>query len=172
MLDRNHVIKEIKRVENITLNVKQELKTLKNRVRAYKVWTKRYRKQKEELKQEAAILKHANLVVCQQRDEVTEDLKIKQHKLLEAVEKASKSKAERDLALSQLDEVITKIEQYKEVCERASKINYADKTYLIREAEKLFFDEELLNQDLNLDSKESPQMFTDPASIGRSLLDR
>lgn len=134
MPNPQNVIKEIHRIELVTLKVKKELKTLKNRVRAYKGWTKRYRKQQKELKQD-------NLAISKQRDQAVQELEIKQQCLLETVEQANEAKESRDQALSQLDNVIAKIEQYREICIKANKIAYADKVYLIKEAEKLFFDE-------------------------------
>ena len=172
MLSRQDIVREIHRVEVITLNVKQEIKTLKNRVRAYKGWTKKYRQQQKELKQQTALLKQDYIKVCQQRDEVVQELQIKQQSLLDSVESAKYAKESRDKALSQLEEVIAQIEQYKEVCDRANKISYADKIYLIQEAEKLLFDKEILTLNIEFDSRSQPQMFTDPASIGRSLLDK
>lgn len=165
MQDSQNIVKEIKRVETITLNVKQEIKTLKNRVRAYKGWTKRYRQQQKELKR-------TNLIVCQEKERAIQELEVKQQCLLETVEEARQAKELRDKALSQLDEVIAKIEQYKEICDRANQITYANKTYLIKEAEKLFFDDPVINLEFKLDSREKPQMFTDKASVARSLLDR
>ncbi len=103
---------------------------------------------------------------------ILRELQLKQQDLLEAVAEAKQAIHLRDNALSQLDEVITKIEQFKEICDRANKMSYADKIYLIREAEKLLFEEEILTVDLKLDSRAQPQMFTDQASIGRSLLDK
>ena len=108
----------------------------------------------------------------QERDRANRELNIKQQELLKAVEEAKQAKELRDKAITQLDEIIAKIEQYKDICDRANKITYADKVYLIKEAEKLFFDEDIIERDFNLDSREYPQMFTDRASIGRSLLDR
>jgi hypothetical protein len=35
------IVQRISQVEIVTLNLKKELKTLKNRVRAYKGWTKK-----------------------------------------------------------------------------------------------------------------------------------
>ncbi|MEN9518912.1 MAG: hypothetical protein RLZZ381_1500, partial [Cyanobacteriota bacterium] len=67
-----------------------------------------------------------------------------------------------------------KIEQYREICDRASQITYADKIYLIKEAEKLFFDEAIIdteNTHSEFDRKLQAQMFTDQASINRNLLD-
>ena len=168
MLSRQDIVQEIRRVEVVTLNVKKEIKSLKNRVRAYKGWTKRYRKQLHELKQD-------NAAISRQRDKALQDLQelqVKQQDLLQAVAEAKQAKERRDRAILQLDEVIAKIEQYREVCLRANKITYADKTYLIKEAERLFFDEEIISQDIEFDSQEQPQMLTDRASIGRSLLDR
>ncbi len=68
---------------------------------------------------------------------------------------------------------IAKIEEYRIVCEKANKITYADKVYLIKAAEKLFFDDDIvdLNDRVNWSTQDKPQMFTDPASINRSLLD-
>ncbi|MGB5633641.1 MAG: hypothetical protein WBM44_29170 [Waterburya sp.] len=166
MPNLQNVIKEVHRIELVTLKVKKELKTLKNRVRAYKGWTKRYRKQQKELKQD-------NLAISKQRDQAVQELEIKQQCLLETVEQAKEAKESRDKALSQLDNVIAKIEQYREICIKANKIAYADKVYLIKEAEKLFFDEEILTMDVvEFDSASKPQMFEDQASIGRYLLDR
>lgn len=161
------IVQRISQVEIVTLNLKKELKTLKNRVRAYKGWTKKYRNQQKELKQ-------TNLVVCKQRDEAVQELqqlKLKQQSLGETIETAKEAKQQRDEALLQLDEVINKIEQYKKICDRASQIAYADKIYLIKEAEQLLFNEEIINPDLEFDPKSQPQMFTDRASINRNLLD-
>jgi chromosome segregation ATPase len=171
MLNHNRIIKEIEKVEDTIVNVKNELKTLKNRVRAYKGWTKKYRKQQKALNQEVVTLKNDNQIVCRQRDRVNQELYLKQQELLKAVEEAKQAKELRDKALSQLDDIIAKIEQYKEVCDRANRITYADKIYLIQAAEKLFFDEKIINLDFPyLDEKEYPQMFTDQASTNRSLL--
>ncbi len=136
MKKSQNIIEDIQRIKTNTLNIKREIKTLKNRVRAYKGWTKRYRKQQQELK-------HTNLVISQQKDEAVQELELKQQRLLKTVEEAKQAKELRDKALSQLDEVIAKIKQYKEVCQRATQITYADKIYLIKEAEKLFFDKKL-----------------------------
>jgi uncharacterized coiled-coil DUF342 family protein len=161
------IVQRISQVEIVTLNVKKELKTLKNRVRAYKGWTTKYRQQQKELKQ-------TNLSVCKQRDEAVQELqelKFKQQSLWETIEAAKEAKQQRDEALLQLDEVINKIEQYKKICDRASQIAYADKIYLIKEAEQLLFNEEIINPDFEFDPKSQPQMFTDRASINRNLLD-
>jgi hypothetical protein len=161
------IIQRISEVEIVTLNVKKELKTLKNRVRAYKGWTKKYRNQQKELKQ-------TNLALCKQRDEAVQELQelqLKQQSLWETIEVAKEAKQQRDDALLQLEEVINKIEQYREICAQASQIAYTDKIYLIREAERLFFDEEIINQNIELDRKSQSQMFTDQASINRNLLD-
>ena len=174
MLNRKQIIKEIARVENKILGVQSELKTLKNRVRAYKGWTRRYRKQLKSLEQEAIILRNNNRYICQEKDRLTNELDIKQQELLQAIINAKEAKEDRDLAISQLDAVIFKIEEYRAICEKANKITYADKVYLIKAAEKLFFDDEIINleNDIgNWDSKDKPQMFTDRASINRSLLD-
>ncbi|MEM7595329.1 MAG: hypothetical protein AAF383_28175, partial [Cyanobacteria bacterium P01_A01_bin.83] len=136
--------------------------------RAYKGWTTRYRRQQKELKQD-------NLAIAQQRDRAIQDLQesqIKQQNLLKTVEEAKQAIESRDQALAKLDEVIDKIEQYRKICIKANKIAYADKVYLIKEAENLFFDEEILTIDIELNSNSKPQMFEDQASIGRYLLDR
>jgi len=161
------VVERILKVEIVTVNVKEEIKILKNRVRAYKGWTKRYRNQQKQLEQ-------TNLAVCKQRDEAVQELqelKLKQQNLWKTIESAREAKEQRDKALLQLDEIINKIEQYKEICDQASQIVYADKIYLIREAERLFFDEEIINTDIEFDPKSQAQMFTDQASINRNLLD-
>ena len=136
MSNFQNITQEICKIEVSFLNIKQEIKTLKNRVRGYKGWTKRYRKQLKELKQD-------NLAVSKQRNQAIQELEIKQQRLVETVEEARQAKELRDQAISQLEDVIAKIEQYKEICQKANKISYADKTYLIKEAEKLFFDEEI-----------------------------
>lgn len=165
MSNSQNITKEIRRIEVVTLNVKKEIKTLKNRVRAYKGWTKRYRKQQQELKQD-------NLVVSKERDNAVKELEIKQQHLLETVEEAKQAKELRDQALLQLDEVINKIEQYKEICKKADKISYADKIYLIKEAEKLFFDEEIITTDTEPYHTGKPQLEPGQAAFGRYLLDR
>lgn len=165
MSNIQNTIQEICRIEVSFLNVKQEIKTLKNRVRGYKGWTKRYRKQLTELKQD-------NLAVSKQRDQAVQELEIKQQLLVETVEEARKAKELRDQARSQLEDVIAKIEQYKKICINANKMSYADKIYLIKKAEELFFDEEILNFDIEFDSDSKPQMFEDTRSTGRYLLDR
>ena len=81
MPNYQYVVGEISRVEETILGVKQEIKTLKNRVRAYKGWTKRYRRQKKELQQ-------ANLVIAKERDDAKRELQqlqIRQRELLEEV---------------------------------------------------------------------------------------
>jgi chromosome segregation ATPase len=169
----DHIIQEIKRLENLTLDVKKEIKILKRRVGSYKGWLTRYRKQKEELKKEASLLKIANSVACKQRDELQKELNLKKEELLRSVRDGKKAKEERDKAISELDKIIEKIESYKQICEKANKITYADKTYLIKEAVRLFFEEDSINQETELiNSRDNPQMFTDPASTNRSLLDR
>ena len=165
MSNSQNITKEIRRIEVVTLNVKKEIKTLKNRVRAYKEWTKRYRKQQKELKQD-------NLAISKERDIAVKELEIKQQHLLETVEEARQAKELRDKALLQLDEVINKIEQYKEICKKADQISYADKIYLIKEAEKLFFDEKIITVDVEFDPKEKPQLESGQAALGRYLLDR
>ncbi len=163
MSNFQNITQEICRIEVSFLNVKQEIKTLKNRVRGYKGWTKRYRKQLKELKQN-------NLAVSKQRDQAVQELEIKQQLLVETVEEARQAKELRDQARSQLEDVIAKIEQYKEICIKANKISYADKIYLIKEAEKLFFDEEILNFDIEFDPIDQPHLVSGQAALGRSSL--
>lgn len=166
----DNIIQEIKKLEDITLDVKKEIKILKRKVGAYKGWLTRYRKQKEELKKEASLLKVANRVACEQRDKLQEELKLKKEELFHFVQEAKKAKQERDKAISELDKIIEKIEAYKQICEKANKITYADKTYLITEAVRLFFEENVIIKEKKLiNRKDNPQMFTDPASINRSL---
>ena len=163
-----YVVGEISRVEETILGVKQEIKTLKNRVRAYKGWTKKYRQQKKELEQ-------ANLAIVSEKDDAKRELQqlqIKQRELLEEVKKGINAKEDRDKALLKLDEVISKIEQYREICDRYNKIAFARKEDLIKEAEKLFFDEPIIVDLTELDRDSQPQMFTDSASVNRYLLDR
>ncbi|MBE9168173.1 hypothetical protein IQ238_11840 [Pleurocapsales cyanobacterium LEGE 06147] len=166
----DNIIQEIKRLENVTLDVKKEIKILRRRVGAYKGWLTRYRKQKEELKKEASLLKVANRMACEQRDKLQRELNLKKEELLRSVQDGKKAKEERDKAIYELDKIIEKIELYKQICKKANKISYSDKTYLIKEAERLFFEEESVNQESELiNSRDKPQMFTDPASINRSL---
>ncbi|MGL6342037.1 MAG: hypothetical protein ACRC80_23185 [Waterburya sp.] len=173
MLNHNKIIKEIEKVQDTIINVKNELTTLKNRVRAYKGWTKKYRQQQKALQQEVISLKNDHKIVCQQKDQVNQEnkeLKIKQQELLENLALAQQAIESREKSLSKLDDIIAKIEQYKKVCERANKIAYADKVYLIQEAEKIFCYEQIVNLEFDLDSREYTQMFTDQASINRNLL--
>ena len=159
------VVTEVLRVKETILGVQQEIQTLKNRVRAYKGWTKRYRRQREELKQ-------ANLVVCQERDAAIQQLQIRQEQLLGQIEEARKATELRNTALLQLDDVIERIEQYREICDRYNQMTYARPQDLIREAERLFFEDPVIEMNVNFDPREQPQMFTDRASIARDLLDR
>jgi|GEM_PF-3075998 len=168
MSNTQNITQEIRRIETATLNVKKEIKTLKNRVRAYKGWTKRYRKQQQELKQD-------NLVISKQRDQALEelqDLKTKQKKLLISLEEGRQAKELRDQKLSQLDDLIIGIEAFKITCQNFNKMTYASKKDLIKEAENLLFGESILDETVQFDSKSQSQMFTDQASIGRNLLDR
>ena len=160
-----HVIQEFSRIETIVLGVQKEIKTLKNRVRAYKGWTKRYRRQREELKQ-------ANLVISQERDAAIQQLQIRQEQLLEQIQKAVEATKSRDAALLQLDDVINRIERYREICDRYNQMTFARKADLIKEAERLFFEDPVIETNVNFDPKDKPQMFTDRASIVRDLLDR
>ena len=172
MLSNSEIIQEIDRLKNTIIVVKKELKSVKNSVRAYKGWTKRYRKKQKELQQEAITLQKNCQIAQRERDRINQELNIKQQELVKVVAEAKKAKDARDKALVELDAVIAKIEEYRGVCDRANKMTYADKVYLIQKAEELFFDEEIIDRNLHLDSREKPQMFTDSASINRSLLDR
>ena len=161
------VVTEVFKVKETILDVKQEIQTLKNSVRAYKGWTTRYRRQQRELEQ-------TNLVICQERDEARrelQELRIRQQELLEAVREGTNAREARDIALSQLEEVIARIEQYREICDRYNQITFARKEDLIKEAERLFFDEPIIDNTVNFDSASQPQMFTNRASINRYLLD-
>ena len=161
------VVTEVLRVEETILCVKQEIKALKNSVRAYKGWTTKYRRKQRELEQ-------TNLVICQERDDARRELdklQIRQQELLEAVKEGINAKEDRDRALLQLEEVINRIEQYREICDRYNQITFARKEDLIKEAERLFFDEPIIDDTVNFDSASQPQMFTDRASVNRYLLD-
>ena len=162
---------EIKRVELTILNVRKELKTLKRRIGGYKGWTKRYRKQQKQLRQEKSELQQELSSTIQEKDWAIAELN--KLKLSSSVQEALKAKEQRDNAIAELDNLINQIEAYKQVCEKFSKVRYADKTALIREAEKLLFDEEVLIElNTTINEKDNPQMFTDCASVNRSLLDR
>ena len=151
----NNIRQEIKQIQNTIFNVQKEIKTLKRRVAAYKGWTKRYRKEKQELVKG------------------NEALQNKISALANQVELGTQAKNQRDVAINELNNLIKRIEAFKKSCEKADKIRYADKYYLIKEAENLLFDEEILSpKEEILDYRDSSQMFTDPASINRSLLDR
>ena len=148
----DYLTQEIKKVELTIINVRKEIKTLKRRIAGYKGWTKRYRKQKQELLQENKIL-HGQLS--------------------SSIEEAVKAKEQRDTALKELDDLILRIESFQSVCTRFSRITYARKEDIVKEAEKLLFEERIpAEAATRLDKREQPQMFTDPASINRSLLDR
>jgi hypothetical protein len=119
----------------------------------------------------------ANKIVCQQRDEALAELSIKRTELLKSLQEAKQAKQDRDRSINNLDEVIKKLEAYQNVCERVkNKISDSDKSLanlLIKEAERLLFEEETTSTiEIKLDYKENPQMFTDQASINRSLLER
>ena len=171
MLDRKEIIKEIKKVKENFIGVQGELKTLKNRVRAYKGWTERYRQKQKKLEQEAINLKYANKLVCRENQK----LYSKQQELLNAVAEATQAVKDRDRALVKLNETIAKIEKLEIFCARAHKTTDIDKCHLITEFEKPFCDDEeiipIINQDLQINPQDKPWMFTDPGSIGRSLLD-
>ena len=143
----NNLRQEIQQVQNTIYNVQKEIKTLKTRVAGYKGWTKRYRQQKQQLIKE------------------NEDLHQKISQLACQIEAGQQAKSQRDNAIKELNDLITRIESYKEVCEKADKIHYADKYYLIKEAENLLFDEEIeKHKEYVPDHRDSPQIYTDPAS--------
>jgi len=161
------VVAEVSKVKETIFGVQQEIQTLKNRVRAYKGWTTKYRRQQKELKQ-------TNLIIRQERDNARrelQELQIRQQELLEAVREGVNAEEDRNRALAQLEEVISRIEQYREICDRYNQMTFARKADLIREAEKLFFDEPVIDDSIYFDRGSQPQMFTDRASICRDLLD-
>ena len=161
------VVTEVLRVEETILGVKEEIQTLKYSVRAYKGWTTKYRRKQRELEQ-------TNLVICQERDDARRELdklQIRQQELLEAVKEGINAKEDRDRALLQLEEVINRIEQYREICDRYNQMTFARKEDLIREAENLFFDVPVIDDTIDFDRQFQPQMLTDRASICRDLLD-
>ncbi|MGK7892649.1 MAG: hypothetical protein AB4372_03095, partial [Xenococcus sp. (in: cyanobacteria)] len=123
----NNILQEIKQVQNTIFDVQKEIKTLKRKVAAYKGWTKKYRKQKKELIQENEVL----------HNKISE--------LANQIELGTQAKNHRDNAIKELNELIERIEAFKESCEKADKIRYADKYYLIKEAENILFDEEILS---------------------------
>ena len=162
-----NVVTEVSRVKETILCVKEEIQTLKNSVRAYKGWTTRYRRKQRELEQ-------TNLLICQERDDARRKLhklQIRQQELLEAVREGINAEEARNQALSQLEEVIGRIEQYREICDRYNQITFARKEDLIKEAEKLLFDDPVLVDIVDFDRQSQPQMLTDRASICRDLLD-
>lgn len=119
----------------------------------------------------------ANKIVCKQRDEALTELSIKRDELLKSLHEAKQAKQNRDIAINNLDEVIGKLEAYQNICERfKNEISDSDQSIaslLIKEAERLLFEEQTTPAiEIKLDRQENPQMFTDPASINRSLLDR
>ncbi len=160
----DYALKEIKRLQDIIYDAKQDFKKLKRSLGGYKGWLTRYRKETKELK-------YVNNLVCKQRDEALNELSLKQAELLKSLQEGQQAKKDRDKAISKLDEVIIKLEKYKTICEKARESNDENSDYLLREAEKLFFQDEI-EIEIKLNDRDSPQMFTDPASINRSLLDR
>ncbi|MGL5808022.1 MAG: hypothetical protein ACRC2R_01945 [Xenococcaceae cyanobacterium] len=122
-------------------------------------------------------LMFANKIVCKQRDEALKELSVKRAELLKSLQEAKQAKQERDRSINNLDEVIIKLEAYQKVCEKVkNQISDNDRSLaseLIKKAEKLLFEDETTSQiEIELDPKHSPQMFTNSASINRSLLDR
>lgn len=158
----DYALKEIKRLQYIVDEAKLDFKKLKRSLGGYKGWLTRYRREKKELK-------YVNNLVCKQRDKALDELSVKQVELLQSLREGQQAKKERDQAISKLDEVIIKLERYKNICDRARENGDRDSDYLLIEAERLFFQSEI---EIKLDRQDSPQMFTDRASINRSLLDR
>lgn len=169
----DYIIQEIKKVENFTLEAKQEIKILRRRIGAYKGWLTRYRKQREEFKKEVFLLKSSYSLARQERDDLQKELNLKKEELSHLVKQAKDAKEGRDKAIYELDKLIEKIELFKVECQKISQIHYADKTHLIKQAERLLFEEDLIIRETELiNNREHPQMFTDTASVNRSLLDR
>lgn len=165
------LIQELKRVELTIFNVRKELKTLKKRVAGYKGWTKRYRKQQKQLRQEKAELQQQLTSTIQERDLAVAELN--KLKLSDSIQAGIKAKEQRDRALAELDILISQIEAYKQVCEKFSRIKYANKNDLIRQAETILFGDTVLQEaQSSINQKDQPQMFTDPASTNRSLLNK
>ena len=160
----DYALQEIQRLQNTIHEAKQEFKKLKRSLGGYKGWLTRYRKEKKELK-------FVNNLVCKQRDEALDELSLKQVELLKSLQEGQQAKKDRDKAIAKLDGVITKLEKYRKMCERAREIKDKDSDYLLREAERLFFQDEF-EIEIKLNERDNPQMFTDQASINRSLLDR
>ena len=157
-------LKKINRLQNVIYEAKEDFKKLKRSVAGYKGWLTRYKK-------ETKALKFTNNLVCTQRDEALAQLSLKQVELLKSVHEGKQAKKDRDRAIAKLDVVISKLETYKNICARAREMDNQDSDYLLREAERLFFQDEI-EIEIKLDPKDNPQMFTDPASINRSLLDK
>lgn len=171
MQNIDNVIQEIKRVELTIFNVRKELKTLKKRIGGYKGWTKRYRKQQKQLRQDKLELQQELSLTIQERDLAIAELN--KVKLSASVQEGIKAKKQRDIAIAELDNLINQIEAYKKVCKNYSVIRYADKNMLIKEAENILFGEEVLEAvNSTINERDHPQMFTDCASINRSLLDK
>ncbi len=165
------IIQKIKGVELTIVNVRKEIKTLKRRIGGYKGWTKRYRKQQKQLRQENVELQKELSSTIKERDIAIAQLN--KVKLSTSIEEGIQAKDQRDKAIAELDKLIVQIEKYKEVCQNYSKIRYAKKRDLIKEAENLLFGEEVLEAVTEtINEIDNPQMFTDYASINRSLLDR
>ena len=167
MPNYQYVIGEILRVRETIFGVQQEIQTLKYSIRAYKGWTTKYRRKQRELEQ-------TNLVLSQQRNEARrelQELQIRQQELLEALREAGSAKEDRDRALSQLEKVISRIKQYREICDKYNQMTFARKEDLIKEAENLFFDVPVIDDTIDFDRQSQPQMLTDRASICRYLLD-
>ena len=121
-------------------------------------------------------LMFANKIVCQQRDQALQELSFKRAELLKSLQEAKIAKKDRDISISNLDEVISKLEAYQNICQQVkSKISNGkrvDADLLIEYAERLLFQEDTESTSERLDYFENSYMFTDQASINRSLLDR
>lgn len=160
----DYAFQEINRLQCIVLEAKKDFEKLKRSLAGYKGWRTRYKRKNEELK-------FVNNLVCKQRDQALKELSLKQVELLKSLQEGQQAKKDRDKAISKLDEIITKLEKYQRICETKRENDTQGSDYLLQEAERLFFREEI-EIEIKLDRRDSPQMFTDRASINRSLLDR
>ncbi|MGL5938962.1 MAG: hypothetical protein ACRC2S_01025 [Waterburya sp.] len=140
--------------------------------------------QKDNLKdKKVEELRFANTLACQQRDEASKELsiiKVEVGELKKHLKDAKQAKENIEYIFDRYDEEIRNIqkkrEAYQDICQRVKNEISDDELFanlLIREAERLLFEEEeILTIEIQINSNDSPQMFTDLASINRSLLDR
>jgi hypothetical protein len=189
-----NIIKEL-------LYIKEEIKKSEEKEKKYLEWLRKFKKENERLVKTNNILKQqknnaleklfflqenasklkraeelifANKFVCKQRDDALAELSTKKAELLHSLQEARKAKIDRDLAIQNLDDVIKNLEAYQNICQEIKNKIYIGEqdftTVLIEKAETLLFKEEIIEVIFN--EVEQPQMFTDTASINRSLLDR